>query len=47
MSAVLQNVGTVLCLWGCFWFMWDHRATAPGYILVLGLVALTLGWVFS
>jgi len=40
---LLQPIGAVLGLWGIVWLMLDTRSTAPGYLMVIGLVAIIAG----
>jgi len=43
MRAILLNLGATATLWGVLWFLWDHYARAPGYLLGFAIVALIAG----
>jgi hypothetical protein len=42
-AGLLLNAGTIAGLWGTLWLLWDKRASAPGYLLFVGLAALVAG----
>ena len=46
-SGLLLNIGTIIGFWGVIWYMWDHRATAPGWLLGAGLICLLAGEVMA
>jgi hypothetical protein len=46
-SAVLLNIGAVASLWGVLWYMWDHNANAPAWLLGVGLTCLVTGSLLS
>jgi len=46
-SAVLLNIGSIAGIWGVIWYLWDHRANAPGYLLAIGLTGLIVGSAMS
>src|SRR5438105_381407 len=43
MTAILQPIGAIVGAFGAFWFLCDRHATAPGYMIGLGLIALVTG----
>jgi hypothetical protein len=43
MSGILLNIGVVSGLWGTVWYLWDHRATPPIYLIAVGFVGLISG----
>ena len=47
MSGVLLNIGAIAGIWGVLWFMWDHYASAPGWLLGTAIVCLIVGSALS
>jgi len=47
MTAILLNLGTVATIWGALWYLWDHNARAPGWILGAAICFLATGGMLS
>lgn len=43
----MLNIGAIAVIWGVLWFLWDHKADAPCYLLVIALWALAVGSALS
>jgi hypothetical protein len=43
MSGIILNIGVVSGVWGAVWYMWDHRAIPPIYLIGVGFVGLIVG----
>ena len=43
----LQSFGVILGLGGAVWFLWDKRATEPGYLIWTGLTCLVIGAILT
>lgn len=44
MSALIIDLGVVLGAWGFVWYLWDHRARAPGKLILGSCICLVVGW---
>jgi hypothetical protein len=47
MGALLTSVGAISAIWGSLWYLWDHNANAPIYLLAVGLFGLIAGGALS
>lgn len=47
MSAVFLHLGAATALCGAFWYMWDHSADAPAWLLGTGIASLLIGYALS
>jgi hypothetical protein len=47
MSGLLLNIGAIAALWGILWYLWDHNADAPRWLMVCGLAGLITGNIIS
>ena len=43
MSGMLQSIGVIMGLWGVLWYMWDHQAGVPIWLMGCGLLCLATG----
>lgn len=33
-TGLLGSLAAIFTFWGWIWFLWDHKATAPGWLLL-------------